>query len=223
MQRALAACAAILAGLAAAPVAAYDAREPISPLAMAAVGDGAPPASAPAAVPRAEPVTLVLKADLTAQQLTVLENGKVLHLWPISSGRRGHATPVGTFRPTWMARSWYSRQYDNAPMPHAVFFTRGVALHGTQHLRMLGRPASHGCIRLAPTNAALLYGLVRRHGLGHTKVVVYGTPLHREPAAVASRRSDKRTLASARDARGSVRTSRHEPTSTASWQWFFAQ
>ncbi|KAB2913373.1 MAG: L,D-transpeptidase [Hyphomicrobiaceae bacterium] len=126
------------------------------------------------------PITLVLKADLAAQQLTVLEGDKVKFVWQISSGRAGYRTSTGTFRPQWTARMWYSRQYEWSPMPHAVFFNRGTAFHATSAVGMLGRPASHGCIRLAPANAAQLYALVHRHGLYQTKIVVHGAP--KEPA-----------------------------------------
>jgi L,D-transpeptidase-like protein len=124
--------------------------------------------------PPPPPITLVLKADLRAQRLTVEEKGKVRHVWLISSGRGGYSTKTGTFRPQWTSRMHYSRQYDLSPMPHAVFFNSGTAFHGTQAVGLLGRPASHGCIRLAPGNAAQLYGLVHRHGMYQTKVIVHG-------------------------------------------------
>ena len=85
---------------------------------------------------------------------------------------------------------WYSKKYDNAPMPNAVFINGGVAVHGTYRTGALGRPASHGCIRLAPANAKTFYNLVHRHGLRATKVSVYGTPKWRAPA-VASRTTQK--------------------------------
>jgi hypothetical protein len=135
------------------------------------------PVAAPslAPPPPPPPVTLLLRADLAAQKVTVSLGDEVLHVWPISSGRRGYATPTGTFRPSWMARMWRSRQYDDAPMPHAIFFNSGIAFHATSAVSMLGRPASHGCLRLSPAHAAELYALVRGHGLAHTKVVVEGS------------------------------------------------
>jgi len=63
-----------------------------------------------------------------------------------------------------MERMWYSRKYDNAPMPHALFFEGRLAIHGTNAIRQLGRPASHGCVRLSPGNARTLFDLVRQHG-----------------------------------------------------------
>jgi lipoprotein-anchoring transpeptidase ErfK/SrfK len=140
-----------------------------------------------APAPPAPPViTLVAKIDLTTQRVTVLEHGKPKFTWLISSGARGYNTPTGTFQPGWMAKMWFSKQYDNAPMPHSVFFKDGAAMHATQSVGSLGRPASHGCVRLAPANAATFYGLVSRHGLKHTRITVFGTPRH-APEAIASR------------------------------------
>ncbi|AHB48619.1 hypothetical protein W911_09800 [Hyphomicrobium nitrativorans NL23] len=133
------------------------------------------------------PPTLHIDVDLTNQTMTVSEGGAVRHSWPISSGRRGYATPTGTFQPTWMARQWFSKQYDNAPMPHSIFFHEGVAIHGSWALRSLGRPASHGCVRLAPKNASTLFRMVNRHGKERTRIVVDGTPNFGPPPAVASR------------------------------------
>jgi lipoprotein-anchoring transpeptidase ErfK/SrfK len=145
------------------------------------------PEVAAAPTPPAPPViTLVAKVDLTTQRVTVLEHGKAKFTWSISSGARGYNTPTGNFQPGWMAKIWFSKQYDNAPMPHAVFFKDGAAMHATQAIGSLGRPASHGCVRLAPANAATFYSLVARHGLKQTRIQVFGTPRH-APEAVASR------------------------------------
>jgi hypothetical protein len=90
-----------------------------------------------------------------------------------------------------MNRIWYSKEWDNAPMPHAVFFTReGHAIHGTYEVKRLGRPASHGCVRLSPQNAATLYDLVAKTGLKNTQVVLAGLTPGGE-AKVASQRSPK--------------------------------
>jgi lipoprotein-anchoring transpeptidase ErfK/SrfK len=137
------------------------------------------------------PITLVLKADLETQRLTVIEGDTVIAVWPISSGRAGYATPTGTFQPQWAAKRWYSRQYYYAAMPHAVFFTRGVAFHGTTAVGLLGRPASHGCVRLAGPNAERLFNLVHKHGLAQTSVIVQGAPKPSPPryeAPVVARR-----------------------------------
>ncbi|WP_338692692.1 L,D-transpeptidase [Bradyrhizobium sp. 26S5] len=71
-----------------------------------------------------------------------------------------------------LARRWYSRKYYNSPMPHSIFFHRGFAIHGTYELTRLGGPASHGCVRLHPSHAAQLYGLVERNGRGGTRIQI---------------------------------------------------
>lgn len=146
-------------------------------------------------VPVAKPApTLVAKVDLSTQRMTVTVNGQTTYTWPVSSGRQGYATPVGSFTPGWKAKMWYSKQYDDAPMPHSVFFKNGAAIHATQATGMLGRPASHGCVRLSPTHAATFYGLVGKHGLAQTRVVVFGTPKFSAPA-IAQRSQPTPTVA----------------------------
>ena len=166
------------------PVIAAVAAPSPTPIEPAAEAAPAKPTPLPPAI------TLVAKIDLTNQRLTVTENGKPKYTWSISSGAEGFNTPVGTFQPEWMSKMWFSKKYDNAPMPHAVFFKNGAAIHATQATGSLGRPASHGCVRLAPANAAIFYGLVQRHGLVHTRIGVFGTPRHqRAPSdAIASSR-----------------------------------
>jgi lipoprotein-anchoring transpeptidase ErfK/SrfK len=110
--------------------------------------------------------------DISTQTMTVSEYGHVVYRWKVSTARRGYYTPRGTYRPTRLSRMWYSKKYDNSPMPHSVFFHGGYAIHGTYSVRSLGRPASHGCIRLHPANAATFYGLVREAGFGNTRIVV---------------------------------------------------
>lgn len=159
-----------------------------------------PPPAAKPLPPPPPPVTLVLNADLGAQRLAVIENGQTKHTWKISSGREGFATKTGTFRPQWASRLWYSRQYDDAPMPHAIFFHRGMAFHATTAVRMLGRPASHGCIRLSPSNAEALFKLVHRHGYAATKIVIHHGSKRQEPAT-AAKPGVKRAAGSARPER----------------------
>jgi len=144
-----------------------------------AAGAQAPQAaeSAPPPPPPLPP-TLSIDIDLTRQLMTVTDEGARLHTWQISSARYGFRTPTGTFQPTWMAKMWYSRQYDLAPMPHAIFFHKGVAIHGTYATRALGNPASHGCVRLGLADAAALFKLVTRHGIERTRIVVHGAPDH---------------------------------------------
>jgi lipoprotein-anchoring transpeptidase ErfK/SrfK len=148
----------------------------------------AKPDRVPKAAPRRLPPTLVASIDLTSQRMTVRAGGKTLHSWKISSGRAGYETPTGTFRPNWMARDWHSRKYDMAPMPYSVFFNGGIATHGTTSVRGLGRPASHGCIRLETQNAKAFYELVRKHGKARTRIAVVGTTPASEPRYAAPRR-----------------------------------
>jgi lipoprotein-anchoring transpeptidase ErfK/SrfK len=115
---------------------------------------------------------LVARIDISDQTMTVIKNGRVAYSWRVSTARKGYRTPLGTFRPTRMHKMWYSRKYDNAPMPHSIFFYGGYAIHGTDQLKSLGRPASHGCVRLHPSNARVLFDLVRAYGAGSTKIVV---------------------------------------------------
>lgn len=119
-------------------------------------------------------ITLKVNIDLAAQRMSVMEGGEVIHRWPISSGTRRYATPNGTYKPQWRSRMWRSKQYYGAPMPYSVFFHRGYAVHGTYATGMLGRPASHGCIRLATKNAATFFKLVGKHGMESTEIVVHG-------------------------------------------------
>ena len=110
------------------------------------------------------------RIDLSQQKMRVYQHGRLVHVWPISSGRRGYATPTGTYRPTRMYREYYSRKYDNSPMPHSIFFRGGYAIHGTNYIKRLGRVASHGCIRLHPSNARTLYNMVQRNGRRNARI-----------------------------------------------------
>jgi lipoprotein-anchoring transpeptidase ErfK/SrfK len=115
---------------------------------------------------------LVARIDVSEQRMTVSENGKVLYTWKVSTARKGYRTPRGTYSPTRLHKMWYSRKYDMSPMPHSIFFTGGYAIHGTNYLKSLGRPASHGCVRLHPSNARTLFSLVQAHGRGNVRIVV---------------------------------------------------
>jgi lipoprotein-anchoring transpeptidase ErfK/SrfK len=110
--------------------------------------------------------------DLSSQMMQVQADDHVLHDWIVSTARRGYRTPIGTFRPLRLERVWYSTVYDNAPMPYSVFFHRGYAIHGTTEISKLGRPVSHGCVRLHPDNARMLFELIRRYGGSATTIVV---------------------------------------------------
>jgi hypothetical protein len=127
---------------------------------------------------QAELVVTISKAD---QRMSVAVNGSEMYRWPVSTGRGRYATPSGQWRPVRFERSWYSRKYDNAPMPFSIFFYRGYAVHGTTEVRHLGRAASHGCVRLHPDNAATLFSLARAQGIRGTRIVVTGLRLNGSP------------------------------------------
>lgn len=115
---------------------------------------------------------LVANVDISTQTMTVSYSGRVVERWKVSTAGRGYSTPTGAYRPTRMHTMWYSKKYDNSPMPHSIFFRGGYAIHGTGSIKRLGTPASHGCVRLHPTNAARLYSLVQQAGAGNTQIVI---------------------------------------------------
>jgi lipoprotein-anchoring transpeptidase ErfK/SrfK len=121
---------------------------------------------------RAEASVLV-HIDRPSQTMSVIVDGEPHYRWRVSTARRGYVTPPGTYHPQMLARSWFSRRYYNSPMPHSIFFYRGFAIHGTYEISRLGGPASHGCVRLDPPNAAILFGLVEREGTRNTTIVVH--------------------------------------------------
>ena len=121
--------------------------------------------------------------DLATQRMHVESAAGATYDWPVSTARDGYVTPTGMFHPERLAEVYYSKKYDNAPMPHAVFFYYGFAIHGTNEVRHLGHPASHGCVRLAPTNATRLFNLVKAEG---ATITITGTAPGQAPyAAVA--------------------------------------
>jgi lipoprotein-anchoring transpeptidase ErfK/SrfK len=119
--------------------------------------------------------SVVVTINKSTQRMSVAVDGAVQYTWPVSTGRAPFGTPNGTFTPQMMARSWFSRKYYNSPMPHSIFYYKGYAIHGTTHISRLGGPASHGCVRLHPRNAATLFALVQSHGKSNTKIVVTGS------------------------------------------------
>ncbi|CAN7301202.1 L,D-transpeptidase [Rhizobium sp. LjRoot254] len=116
--------------------------------------------------------TITARISLSSQTMTVTDGMFVRHKWKISTARRGYVTPTGSYRAYWASRHHRSRKYDNAPMPYAIFFKGGYAVHATFDLKRLGRPASHGCIRLHPSNAAVFFSLAQKYGLRNTKVII---------------------------------------------------
>ncbi|WP_162180445.1 L,D-transpeptidase [Methylocapsa aurea] len=137
---------------------------------------------------------VLVNIDKTSQTMTVFLGGVAKYQWPASTGRLGYSTPSGTYNATSMNEIWYSKQWENAPMPHSIFFIKdGHAIHGSLDVKNLGRPVSHGCVRISPKNAAALYALVKENGLANTQVMVTGVSPGGEygPAgAQTSQRSD---------------------------------
>jgi hypothetical protein len=138
----------------------------LAPMALA-VFMIAPAATAMAAV--------LVTIDKSTQRMAVAVDGSLRWVWPVSTGLPGHDTPSGRYTAFRMEADHFSKEWDDAPMPHSIFFSKtGHAIHGYLNTRRIGAPASHGCVRLTPANAARLYALVEQEGLPNTKVVVTG-------------------------------------------------
>jgi lipoprotein-anchoring transpeptidase ErfK/SrfK len=133
--------------------------------AIAAVAGLSQPGAASAA-------KVVATVDISSQTMTVSQGGVVRYRWAVSTARRGKVTPVGSWSAKWLSRNHRSSRYHNAPMPFSIFFSGNYAVHGTNQIGQLGRPASAGCIRLHPSNAAVLYGMAQQVGLRNTRIVI---------------------------------------------------
>ena len=119
---------------------------------------------------------VAITVDKDNQQMTVEVDGVARYRWPVSTGIPSYETPNGSFRTFRMEADHYSKEFDDAPMPHSIFFTKvGHAIHGTDSVNRLGSPASHGCVRLSRANAATLYALVQEHGVLTTTVTLTGS------------------------------------------------
>jgi hypothetical protein len=130
---------------------------------------------------------VAITIDKDNQQMTVAVDGVARYHWPVSSGIPSRETPSGSFRAFRMEEDHYSKEFDDAPMPHSIFFTKaGHAIHGTDSVSRLGTPASHGCVRLSRDNASTLYALVQQEGVLNTTVTLTGS------AQVALARNPKR-------------------------------
>ena len=123
-------------------------------------------------LPSSAQAEIVARINLSSQRMAVFVNGAARYNWPVSTARPGYRTPTGTFKPTALVRYHRSSIYEGSPMPYSIFFLRGYAIHGSYEIKHLGRPASHGCIRLHPSNAAALYSLVQRYGTGNTLIKI---------------------------------------------------
>lgn len=115
---------------------------------------------------------VVARVDIASQRMVVEVGGKVRHVWRVSTARRGFVTPRGSYAPKRLHARYFSKKYAGAPMPYAVFFRGGYAVHGTIEGGRLGSPASHGCIRLAIPNARALFRLIEASGPGGARIVI---------------------------------------------------
>ncbi|NVN87468.1 MAG: L,D-transpeptidase [Rhodopseudomonas sp.] len=151
---------------------------------------------------------IAITVDKDAQQMTVAVDGVERYRWPVSTGNPSHETPNGSFTAFRMEEDHYSKEFDDAPMPHSIFFTKvGHAIHGTDSESRLGSPASHGCVRLSRANASTLYALVQEQGVLNTTVSLTGSSqvaLARNPGPSARTATARRgrTAAPAYDAAG---------------------
>jgi hypothetical protein len=127
---------------------------------------------------------VLITIDKSAQRMSVSVDGATRWTWPVSTGGGNRATPSGSFQPFRMEATHFSKEWDDAPMPHSIFFTKvGHAIHGTNDVGHLGAAVSHGCVRLSAANATQLYQLVKAEGMPNTKVVVTGEQPYGEPEA----------------------------------------
>jgi lipoprotein-anchoring transpeptidase ErfK/SrfK len=115
---------------------------------------------------------IAVRINLSQQTMSVEVDGAHYATWAVSTARPGYRTPKGSHKPYLLDRMHYSTLYDYTPMPYSIFFVRGYAIHGTTEVRNLGRPVSHGCVRLRTDNAKILFDLVGRHGLQNTSILV---------------------------------------------------
>jgi L,D-transpeptidase catalytic domain len=115
---------------------------------------------------------LDILVDKATQRMLVIQDGYIRYMWPVSTGRDNMATPNGVYAPQRLERNWFSREYYDSPMPFSIFFHGGYAIHGSYAIDRLGGPASHGCVRLHPHHAAILFDLVQQEGPSSTSIEI---------------------------------------------------
>jgi hypothetical protein len=125
---------------------------------------------------------LDILVDKATQRMLVMQDGYMRYIWPVSTGRDETATPNGVYAPQRLERSWFSNAYYKSPMPYSIFFHNGYAIHGSYAINQLGGPASHGCVRLHPHHAALLFDLVQQEGPDKTTIEVTDEARPNEPS-----------------------------------------
>jgi len=115
---------------------------------------------------------VLARVSISSQTMMVFHEGRLLYTWPVSTAKAGKITPAGTYEPEFLSKNHRSRRYNNAPMPYAIFYDGHYAIHGTDQIKRLGKPASHGCVRLHPDNAKILFQMVKAEGMENTRVVI---------------------------------------------------
>jgi hypothetical protein len=162
---------------------------------------------------------ILIEVDKSTQEMVVSVDGEPRHRWPVSTGRLAHDTPEGNYRAFRLERDHFSKEWDDAPMPHSIFFTkRGHAIHGSFDVKRIGTPASAGCVRLDPKNAERLFALVEERGVLNTTVVITGdvqVALARQNRNTARATPERRQAAPARSARSNRTYQREELDSYA--------
>lgn len=115
---------------------------------------------------------VVARVSISYQTMFVYHEGRLLYAWPVSTAKAGKITPAGTYAPEFLSKNHRSSRYNNAPMPFAIFYDGNYAIHGTDQIKRLGKPASNGCVRLDPKNAEILFEMVKAEGMENTRVVI---------------------------------------------------
>ncbi|MFZ1469615.1 MAG: L,D-transpeptidase [Paracoccaceae bacterium] len=121
---------------------------------------------------RAKAETVEVLISISLQQMEVFQDGQPLYVWPVSTAKSPKVTPTGSWKPQTLSKNHRSKLYDGAPMPWSIFYSGNYAIHGTTSIKRLGKPASHGCVRLHPENAKVLFRMVQAAGLADTRVTI---------------------------------------------------
>jgi lipoprotein-anchoring transpeptidase ErfK/SrfK len=118
------------------------------------------------------PTRVVARVSISTQTMTVFHEGRHIYTWAVSTAKSGKITPTGVYAPEFLSRNHRSKRYNNAPMPWAIFYDGNYAIHGTDQINRLGKPASHGCVRLHPDNAEILFRMVKWEGMDNMRVEI---------------------------------------------------
>jgi lipoprotein-anchoring transpeptidase ErfK/SrfK len=115
---------------------------------------------------------VVARVSISTQTMKIYHEGRLIYTWPVSTAKSGKITPTGIYAPEFLSRHHKSKRYNNAPMPFAIFYDGNYAIHGTDQIKRLGKPASHGCVRLHPDNAEILFKMVKWEGMENMRVEI---------------------------------------------------